>query len=735
MSQLKVIQPSDRAGRFVPEDYRTDGRDEFAIRDQQASKPDDHWRPLKPGEIDALMQNENVCEDWSQIHVAEGFDPHFVRGCQFFGRVRIGQITGVSLVKNELVTPAGLYNSYIDSCDIGDDATVRNVRYLSHYIIGAHCLLLNVDEMLTTNHAKFGNGIVKEGEDEDVRVWLDLVNETGGRAVLPFDGMLAADAYLWVRYRQDSALLERFKEITQNQFDPRRGYFGQVGPRSVIKHTRIIKDVKIGSDAYIKGANKLKNLTIHSSADEPTQIGEGVEMVNGIVGLGCHVFYGCKAVRFVMGNNSALKYGGRLIHSFLGDNSTISCCEILHNLIFPAHEQHHNNSFLTASLVMGQSNLAAGATVGSNHNSRANDGEIVAGRGFWPGLCTTLKHSSKFASFTLLAKGAYPAELNVPLPFALLSDDVAHNQLVILPAFWWQYNMYALARNTWKFQTRDKRITKTQNIEFDSLAPDTAEEMIHAMRLLERWTAKAFLQKQGEDPSAKSNAELEALGKTLLTEADDRTAGLEVLGEKIEATKRKTRIVKPRSSYHAYREMLLYYGVKNLLDYLDDHPKATQDSTRAALAGTRKTDWVNLGGQLLMRGQLDDLFTKIKSGELNEWDAIHGAYDALWAGYRLDKQRHAYATLCDLMGDTGELSHEVYKVTLSKAIDIQRFICEQVYHTREKDFSNPFRQATFESREEQDAVVGTIEDNSFVVQTRSDTDAFVARCEAALLRK
>ncbi len=127
--------------------------------------------------------------------------------------------------------------------------------------------------------------------------------------------------------------------------------------------------------------------------DEPTQIGEGVELVNGIIGFGCHIFYGCKAVKFILGNNSNLKYGARLINSFLGDNSTISCCEVLNNLIFPAHEQHHNNSFLIASVVMGQSNMAAGATIGSNHNSRANDNEIQAGRGFWPGLCTSVKHS------------------------------------------------------------------------------------------------------------------------------------------------------------------------------------------------------------------------------------------------------------------------------------------------------------------------------------------------------
>ena len=65
-----------------------------------------------------------------------------------------------------------------------------------------------------------------------------------------------------------------------------------------------------------------------------------------------------------------------LINSYLGNNSTISCCEVLNSLIFPAHEQHHNNSFLCAAMVMGQSNIAAGATIGINHNSRSADGEI-----------------------------------------------------------------------------------------------------------------------------------------------------------------------------------------------------------------------------------------------------------------------------------------------------------------------------------------------------------------------
>ncbi len=244
--------------------------------------------------------------------------------------------------------------------------------------------------MQTTNHAKFGNGIIKDGESEDVRVWIDVMNEAGGRSILPFDSMITADAYLWAAYRDDTVMTEKLADITQKQYGSLRGAYGVVGSGATIKSCSVIKDTAIGSCAYIKGANKLKNLTIHSSSEEPTQIGEGVELVNGIVGYACNIFYGAKAVRFVIGRNCSLKYGARLIHSVLGDNSTVSCCEMLNNLIFPVHEQHHNNSFLIASLIQGMSNMAAAATIGSNHNSRANDGEIRAKRGFWPGLAVSL---------------------------------------------------------------------------------------------------------------------------------------------------------------------------------------------------------------------------------------------------------------------------------------------------------------------------------------------------------
>ena len=549
----------------------------------------------------------------------------------------MGAIRNVILQHHDLRLPAGITNSLIVSCDLGNDVAIHDVHYLAHYIIGDSTILFNIQEMNTTDHAKFGNGVVKDGEEENVRIWLELMNETGCRKVLPFDGMITADAYLWAKYIEDKSLQESLKRITQESMDSRRGYFGTTGPGCVIKNCSIIKDVKIGSHCYIKGSSKLKNITINSSKEEPTQIGEGVDLVNGIVGYGCHIFYNCIAVRFILGNNSSLKYGARLINSYLGDNSTISCCEVLNNLIFPAHEQHHNNSFLVAAVVMGQSNLAAGATMGSNHNSRSNDNEIQAGRGFWPGLCSSVKHSCRFASFTLLSKADYPAEMDIPLPFSLLNNNTHQDRLEVMPAFWWLYNMYALARNSSKYQQRDKRIHKNQHIEFEAFAPDTVEEILHGRHLLEVWTAKAYLRKQGKPVDNLTTDELAETGKQVLSGNLEDVEALHILGENMEKGKREVVIKKAWKAWRAYYDMLYHYAMKNLIAYMNSHPDATLADMHGELQGNRQADWVNLGGQLMPRTAVDQLREDIKTGVLNTWEAIHNRYDQLWAVYLVGK--------------------------------------------------------------------------------------------------
>ncbi len=593
--------------------------------------------------------------------------------------------------------------------------------------------MFNIQEMCCTNHAKFGNGIVKDGESEDVRISLDLMNETGCRKVYPFDGMIAADAYLSAKYIDDKPLQAKLAYLTQTQFDSRRGYYGTIGKGCVIKNSAIIKDVKVGNCCYIKGASKLKNVTINSSEEEPSQIGEGVVLVNGIVGYGCHIFYSCIGVRFVLGNNSNLKYGARLIHSFLGDNSTISCCEVLNNLIFPAHEQHHNNSFLVAAVLMGQTNIAAGATMGSNHNSRTNDNEIQAGRGFWPGLCSSVKHSCRFASYTLLSKADYPTEMDIKLPFSLVNNNVTNNELEVMPAFWWMYNMYALARNAWKYANRDKRKRKFQHIEYDAYAPDSMEETITGRKLLEVWTAKAWLRSQGQNPDTQTDKALREVGKQLLNGDRKVVDNLDVFGEDMEKGKRRCRILKVYNAYHAYGQMLKYYAVKNVKKYMQTHTDATFSSLKSLAGSRRQREWSNLGGQIMPTADLDQLRADIRDEKLNSWSDIHARYDQIWQRYDDDKLRHAYMSLCYLL-ETESISDEQWRNVFKESIDIQQYICDQVYLSRKKDYDNIFRKNTYRNSDEMIAAIGPLEENSFIKQVRAETEQFSIETEALIER-
>ena len=677
---------------FIDPKYIPKQKDEYYLRNEQNNNGI-VYRHLTGFEIEIMIRNGNTSDDWSKIFVSKEFDPALVKNSNFHGLVRIGKLEPYYLEFHNLRMPVGIYNSQVISCDFGHNVCIDHASYLSHYIIGNEVMISNVNELATTDYAKFGNGILKEGENENGRVWIEVRNENGGRRVAPFDGMLAGDAYIWSNNPEDPDLQKKFIDFTQKEFNEKRGYYGIIGDRCVIKDCDIIKDVKIGTDAYLKGANKLKNLTINSDEERTSQIGEGCELVNGIVGFGCRIFYGVKAVRFVMAAHSQLKYGARLINSYLGNNSTISCCEVLNSLIFPNHEQHHNNSFLCASLMMGQSNIAAGATIGSNHNSRGADGEIIAARGFWPGLCVSLKHNCKFASFAILAKGDYPYEMNVPLPFCLVSNDVKNDKLVLMPGYWFLYNMYALERNAWKFEDRDKRTEKIQKIEYNYLAPDTINEMFTAIDIL-----------SGLKTDENSNAQIEG----------------------VENCNRKTEVIKVSKGLELFRELISYYGTVQLMKHIEKNQFPSFDEFKKSLVvKISRSEWKNIGGQLIPVAHLTKMKNKIKNGKINAWEGVHDFYRLEGEDYEKNKLIHAFTSLCEIENITSkQFTPEFFNEVLKRAADTKTWMCKSIYDSRAKDYSNPFRQMIYENQDEMNAVVGKIEDNPFIQDQLRELEVF-----------
>jgi hypothetical protein len=381
--------------------------------------------------------------------------------------------------------------------------------------------------------------------------------------------------------------------------------------------------------------------------------------------------------------------------------------------------------------------MAAGATIGSNHNSRANDGEIRAGRGFWPGLSVTLKHSSRFASFVLIAKGDYPWELNIGLPFSLVNNNTHLDRLEVMPAYFWIYNLYALERNSWKARARDRRKIKEQHIETDYLAPDTAEEIAGAMVLLENWMNAAGLSPESplEFPP---EAPVQAAGDDGDPEYELPAGDLPEAEETVpacglERRRRGAVILKPRRAYTAYRQMLRYYAVKSLADYLLSRPSLSHEALIKEIeASAAAREWVNLGGQIAPAFRVDELRRKIREGETDSWEAIHAAYHEMAAAYPLDRARHAWEIFAsfDEGGDGGRVSRhpledrETFKGELEGLIKTRRWISEQVYVSRAKDFNDPFRGITYRNNEEMKQVAGSAADNSFVKMIRENETVF-----------
>lgn len=686
-------------------------------------------RKLTDSEVSSLIKQGNSAVDWDKILVEDPFNPDKFQKNTFSGDVVIGACTKTALENGSLSLPSGIYNSVISNSIIGDNCSIHNVKLISDYIIGNNVILFNIDELSVSSHPLFGTGIV---DSKGERNWLDIANENGGRRVLPFRSIMAADCFLWSKYREEPRFMKKLTALT-DKFEQLSGKKkGTIGNDTIIRSSRIIQDVIIGEKAAITGADLLQNLTIQSSSDTPTIIGVGSKLFNGIIHSGAQVLYDVKAYNFVLSSHSTLKSGARFFDSFLGENSTISCCEVQSSLIFPFHEQHHNNSFLIASTIQGQSNIAAGATIGSNHNSRGADGEIVAERGFWPALSSSLKHNCKFAAFTLLAKADYPHELNIELPFSLVSQDESNNRLIIMPAYWFLYNMYALARNSWKFNIRDKRKDKSQYLEFDYLAPDTIEEIFKSLDLLTLWTGKAWYRKYRSFTDYVNTEKLMEKGEEILNGETGEIASLEILGEGLENSTRNVLIIKAEQAYKAYKEMIHYYAVKNITWYATVNSLSLSTVTDMFM-GAARASWINLGGQLMKKNELEILKKDILTSEIDSWEEIHNRYLTLSKDYTENKCRHAFASLMSLYNiNSSDIDRKFWEKTLEMALTIQKHIEKNTYDSRLKDYTNKYRRITFDTKEEMEAVIGTIEDDTFIHIIQKEAKLFKTSVEKLL---
>ena len=610
---------------------------------------------LKDEEVKILENNSCWADDWKQIHVKRPFDPSLIHGTGFYGTVYIGRLEKGFILFHGVSHPIGIFGCQITSSCIDDYSSISRST-VSESIIGRNVIIHNCSE-LSTDPDGFKKPVI-----------IGAGNEKAGRDALLFNGITMEEIWMQTHLKSNDILQQFLTQFNKAKLAAVTPYT-VIEDNCVIENAKAVRSIKLGRRGIISGAARVEECVIASGSASRTAIGDNAIVKQSFIGGGVNIESGAFVEQCFLDRQVTIKQRARVIQSAVGSNSTIACGEVQNCFIAPLHEQHHNSSFLIAADIGGQCNIASGANLGSNHNSRSNDGELVAGRGFWAGLSTSVKYCSSFAPFTLLAKSSFAHELNIELPFSLVSDNVKDNTLDVMPAYWWRHNMYALFRNNWKFQ---KRLGKGgEGIEYQFMAPDTAEEVQKALDLLKEYKKKipAFT---------------------------------------MENSSRKVQILGIDDGIKAYKEMLLWYGVSTVLAWLERPGVRAGKYNDIPVDASRKTwGWTNVCGHLVCNVDLKQMVQEIEKGDFISWDDVEERFERFDLEYPKTRFAHALHVLALLYGKK-QFDQEMLEKIKTDYKKLSDKIKKQIVATRTKDFENKFRKNVLKEDDSLVEILSTI---------------------------
>jgi hypothetical protein len=466
---------------------------------------DETVRALRPPEVAELERGGNTAEDWSQIRVAEGFDPSTVRHCSFHGEVILGRFGAKIEVGPGLGMASGLYYSTLADCVIGHDALVRDVRLLGRYVVGPRALLLNCGSVVGEGHTSFGTGQA-----------IPLALESAGREVAIFAEIDVDGAAIVALSRSAHGFLARYTRSVADYAARATSARGIIEAGAVLRDTPRVRNAYLGPGARVEGATLLSDSTLLSTTDDPAHVGSGACVTASLLQWGSGVDTLAVVHRSVLTEHSHVECHAKVTNSLLGPNTTIGAGEVTSSLVGPFVGFHHQALLIAALWPEGRGNVAYGANAGSNHTSRAPDQEFRPGEGAFLGLGVNIKFPTDLsrAPYTVLAPGITTLPQRVAFPFSLINTPTsvcpgvppAYNE--IIPAWMLTDNLFALLRNQKKYQARNR--ARRSEFDFDVFRPDIVDLMRDACRRLEAVPASR---------EAYTDRQIDGLGKNFLRES------------------------------------------------------------------------------------------------------------------------------------------------------------------------------------------------------------------------
>ena len=193
-----------------------------------------------------------------------------------------------------------------------------------------------------------------------------------------------------------------------------------------------------------------------------------------------------------------------------------------------------------------------------------------------------------------------------------------------------------------------------------------------------------------------------------------------------ENSQRKTEVVKVPQAIDLFKELISYYGIIQLAEHARIHKFSSFEELKKSIpTRIQRSTWLNIGGQLMTVSDVDKLKHNIKRNKINSWSAVHDFYRQSGADYKYDKLIHAYTSLLEIENITSkQFTPQVFKALLEKSVATKTWMSKEIYKSRAKDYTNPFRKMMYETNEEMNAVIGRLEDNQFIQDQLAEVDAY-----------
>jgi len=649
------------------------------------------YRNLQFVEIEQLKKQGCTAESWDSVRVRDPFDPERIHHVRFFGNVSLGIFDEEVTIPERGKQPAGVYNSTVRNCTVGDNVLIQNVQNLHQYDIQHHAVLDNIRSMSVTGIASFGNGIE-----------IEVLNEGGGRELPIYDQLSAQIAYMLVHFRYDNALTKKLLSLIGNYCESRKRDRGIAGAYVKITDSGTIRNVDIGEGTEISGVQLLEDGTLTGSHEDPVKIGQAVIAKHFIVQSGSQISDGVLLDKCFVGQ------GVRLGKQFSAEGSAFFANaegyhgEAVSLFAGPYTVTHHKSTLLIAGMFSFYN--AGSGTNQSNHMYKL--GPIHQGileRGAKTGSLSYMLWPCTVGAFSVVT-GKHTTNFEAAdFPFSYITAEGGKSQLT--PAM----NLFTVGtrRDSEKWPARDRRkdSRKYDRIHFDLFNPRTIGKVLKGMEILEELSEKS--RKEQEYVSCKG-----LVIKRLLL----------------------------RSGLKYYRIAVAIYLGELLLKLVESlSPGQTLKDKLTALRHQEPELWLDLAGMLVSRSRLDFCTEKIVSPSTNSVEdvlsCINEAADAyeednlLWWSGQIFKQYGVEPK--DLSSEQIRQIIENWQANILK-------LNNMILKDAEKEFDPGSRMGygldgNEEIRDKDFAAVrGTYEDNKFVRELLKENADIEIRTDKAL---